>query len=127
MLNKIMLMGRFTKDPELRNTLTGKNVTVFSLACERDFKANGETVTDFLNCVAWGTKGEFIARYFKKGDLICIVGSVQTRKYELEGQQRTSTEINVTDVYFCERKKDSEEKEDVPAFTDFADDDNLPF
>ena len=128
MLNKIVLMGRFTKEPELRATGTGTSVTSFTIACDRDFKGqNGERETDFINCVAWRQTAEFICNYFKKGSMAIVEGSLQTRPYEdAEGKKRTATEVVVNNIYFGESKK-----EEAPTITPdnvlMADDDFLPF
>lgn len=109
MLNKIMIMGRFTKDAELRATASGKNVASFTLAVDRDFKGpNGEKETDFINCVAWQGTAEFISKYFKKGSMAVIEGRLQIRPYETtEGQKRTAAEVVVNNIYFGESKKDT--------------------
>ena len=128
MLNKIVLMGRFTKEPELRATGTGTSVTSFTIACDRDFKGqNGERETDFINCVAWRQTAEFICNYFKKGSMAIVEGSLQTRPYEdAEGKKRTATEVVVNNIYFGESKK-----EEAPTITPdnvlMADDSDLPF
>ena len=130
MLNKIIVMGRMTADPELRSTTSGKNVTSFTLAVERDFKGpNGERETDFINCVAWNNTADFVARYFNKGSMAVVSGRLQTRKYETQdGQKRTATEIIAENVYFGEGKKDTEETfPTLPAEFNAAEDDDLPF
>ena len=109
MLNKIMIMGRFTKDAELRATVSGKNVASFTLAVDRDFKGpNGEKETDFINCVAWQGTAEFISKYFKKGSMAVIEGRLQIRPWETtEGEKRTAAEVVVNNIYFGESKKDT--------------------
>ena len=112
MLNNVTLMGRLTRDPELRNTTTGIAVTSFSLAVERDFKnASGEKETDFIDIVAWRHTAEFVCNYFQKGLLVAVTGAIQTRKYEdKEGNNRKAVEIVANSVYFAEsKKKDSNE------------------
>lgn len=133
MLNKIIVCGRMTADPELRSTPQGKNVTSFTLAVDRDFKQNGEKETDFINCVAWNNTADFVARYFSKGNMAIVSGRLQTRRYETQdGQKRTATEVIAENVYFCEGKKDKEET-GAPLPTGFegveidASDDDLPF
>lgn len=105
-MNKVVLLGRLTKDPEL--TMTPSNVAVckFTIAVNRKFKnANGEYEADFLNCVAWRKTGEFIAQYFAKGQMICADGSVQTRNYtDKEGNKRYITEIIIDGADFCGSK-----------------------
>lgn len=111
MLNKIIVMGRMTADPELRSTASGKNVTSFTLAVDRDFKGqNNEREADFINCVAWNGTADFVTRYFHKGSMAVVAGRLQTRKYETQdGQKRTATEVIAENVYFGEGKKDTEE------------------
>lgn len=131
MLNKVVIMGRFTKDPELRSTGTSTSVTSFSVACDRDFKGqNGEREADFINCVAWKGTAEFISQYFKKGSMAVIEGRLQTRPYDdSEGKKRTATEVIVNNIYFAESKK--EESTYIPNITPetvmSADDGDLPF
>lgn len=130
MLNKSLLMGRFTKDPELRSTGQGTSVASFSLAVDRDFKGqNGERETDFINCVAWRQTAEFICNYFKKGSMAIVEGSLQTRPYEdAEGKKRSATEVIVNNIYFGESKKDEAPAPTItPENILSADDDSLPF
>lgn len=133
MLNKIIVMGRLTADPELRSTTSGKNVTSFTLAADRDFKGqNNERETDFINCVAWQGTADFVTRYFHKGSMAIVAGRLQTRKYETQdGQKRTATEIVAENVYFGEGKKETEESQNAaPPLEGFnvpEDDDGLPF
>lgn len=135
MLNKIVVMGRFTADAELRSTQGGKNVTSFTLAVDRDFKGqNGERETDFINCVAWNGTADFVTRYFKKGSMAIVSGRLHTRKYETQdGQKRTATEIVAENVYFGEAKKNAEETAEsdttpsLPSEFNAEDDDYLPF
>lgn len=132
MLNKVVLMGRFTKDPELRATGTGTSVVSFALAVDRDFKGqNGERETDFINCVAWRNTAEFISRYFKKGSMAALEGSIQTRSWDNnEGKKSFATEVIVNNIYFGESKRDAainEPVSDVPPASSFSDDEDLPF
>ena len=110
MLNKIILMGRLTRDPELRRTGSGTAVTSFSLAVDRDFKSqSGEKETDFIDIVAWRSTAEFVSRYFTKGQLVAVEGQIQTRTWEDKaGQKRKSVEIVASDVYFAEPKRDGQ-------------------
>ena len=104
MLNSISVMGRLTRDPELRRTGSGKPVTSFTLACDRDFKnqQTGEKEVDFLDCVAWGASGENVAKYFRKGQMAMVTGRLQIRQYtDKSGQKRSRAEIVVASVYFC--------------------------
>lgn len=129
MLNKVILMGRFTKDPELRATQQGESVLSFSLAVDRDYKGqNEERKTDFINCVAWRKTAEFISKYFRKGNLATIEGSIETRSWENEeGKKNYATEVKVNNIYFGESKKEaSETGYDAPPVP-MGDDDSLPF
>ena len=103
MLNLVAVMGRLARDPEMRQTATGKNVVSFSIACDRGRKdANGQSQTDWLNVVAWDKTAEFICRYFQKGQLIVIDGRLQSRSYQdKSGQNRTATEIVAQNVNFA--------------------------
>lgn len=108
MLNKVVLMGRFTKDPELRSTPQGVSVCNFRLGVQRNYKTNGSYESDFIDCVAWRNTAEFISKFFKKGNLVCVEGSLQSRSWEQDGQRRTTLEVMVDNTYFVESKKDAE-------------------
>lgn len=103
MINNVVIMGRLTADPELRQTASGTEVTSFSVAVQRDFARQGEErQTDFINCVAWRQSAKFITSYFRKGSMIAITGSLQTRSYEDKtGAKRTATEVVVNNASFC--------------------------
>lgn len=110
MLNKIVVMGRLTRDPELKNTQSGISCTSFSIACDRDFKnkETGEKECDFFNVQAWRQTAEFICKYFSKGRMIVIDGRLQARKYQdKNGNNRTATEIIVDHAYFGDAKQDN--------------------
>ena len=112
MLNKIILMGRLTRDPELRHTQTGTAVASFSLAVDRDFKdkATGDRTTDFIDVVAWRQTGEFVSRYFTKGRMAVVEGRLQIRDWtDKDGNKRTSAEVVADNVYFGDsnRREDS--------------------
>ena len=125
MLNKVILMGRLTRDPELRSTPQGVSTCSFSLAVERNFKNGEERKTDFINCVAWRQTAEFISKYFSKGSLMALEGSIQIRSWDdNEGKKRYATDVVVSQVYFAESKKDAAV---VPEFTNMGEDDDLPF
>lgn len=128
MLNNVILMGRMTADAELKATQGGKYVTSFSIAVERDYSQNGERQADFLNLVAWGKTAEFITNYFGKGDMIAVIGSLQTRNYEdKNGNKRTATEVRVDKASFCGSKTEKK-PENTDGFEPLADDDlDLPF
>lgn len=106
MLNKIVLMGRLTAEPELKRTGSGTAVTSFSIAVDRDFKSrNGEKETDFVNCVAWRGTAEFISKHFHKGSMAVVAGSLQSHQYEKNGDKRTAWEVLVESMYFADSKK----------------------
>lgn len=131
MLNHIVLMGRLTKDPELRRTGSGIAVTSFTLAVDRDFKdQNGEKQTDFIDCVAWRSGAEFVSKYFSKGRMAVVSGSLQIRKWQdKEGNNRYRAEVVADNVYFADSKRDGS---DFPVVGNddanpFEDDEELPF
>lgn len=106
MLNKCVFMGRMTRDPELRSTGSGKSVTSFTIACERDMKdKDGSRATDFIDCVAWGSTAEFAAKYFGKGRMAIIDGRIQVRDWtDKGGKKRKAVEVVADHVYFGESK-----------------------
>lgn len=108
MLNNIVIMGRLTADPILRRTQNGVAVASFTLACERDFAAQGETrETDFIDIVAWRYTAEFVEKYFSKGQMAIVTGRLQIRNWQdKEGNKRRSAEILADHVYFGEAKRD---------------------
>ncbi|MGE4548158.1 MAG: single-stranded DNA-binding protein [Intestinibacillus sp.] len=107
MLNKAILMGRLTRDPELRHTQANMPVCSFSLAIDRDRKGpNGERQTDFIDCVAWSRTAEFVQQWFTKGMMAIVVGRIQSRSWEdKNGGKRVSIEVNCDEVSFGETKK----------------------
>lgn len=108
MLNKAILMGRLTADPELRHTPNNVPVLSFTIAVDRAYSKDGRRETDFLDIVAWRSTAEFIARYFRKGQMIAVTGSVQARIWEdKEGKKRKNIEIIADDAHFTESKKSS--------------------
>ncbi len=109
MLNKIILMGRLTRDPELRRTQNGTAVTSFSLAVDRDFKSqSGEKETDFIDIVAWRGTAEFVSKYFTKGRMAVVEGRLQIRDWtDKEGGKRRSAEVVADNVYFGDSKRDA--------------------
>ncbi len=109
MLNKIILMGRLTRDPELRRTQSGTAVTSFSLAVDRDFKSqSGEKETDFIDIVAWRNTAEFVSKYFTKGRMAIVEGRLQIRDWtDREGGKRRSAEVVADNVYFGDSKRDA--------------------
>ncbi len=105
-MNKAILMGRLTRDPELRTTQSGISVVRFSLAVDRRFKnQSGERESDFVSCVAWRQTAEFIAKYFNKGSKLAIVGSIQTGSYERDGQTVYTTDVVADEAYFVESRR----------------------
>lgn len=144
MLNHITLMGRMTRDPELRYTQSNTAVASFSLAVERDFGSKDDRQTDFIDCVAWRQTGEFISKYFPKGSLIVVSGRLQVREYtDKENKKRRAVEVVVENAYFTSSKNAAggasqtagSNSVNVPSsggstntFTDLGDDDGeLPF
>ena len=144
MLNKIIILGRLTRDPELRTTQSGTPVASFTVAVDRDYAdQSGSRETDFIDCVAWRAGAEFVSKYFRKGQLILVEGRLQSRKWEdRDGNKRTSWEIIADHTYFGESKRsdDSGQRQSyqnpapqaAPAqqqtFTDLpGDDGDLPF
>ena len=112
MLNQIIIMGRLTRDPELRRTQTGTAVTSFSLAVDRDFKSreSGEKATDFIDVVAWRQTAEFVCQYFAKGRMAVVEGRLQIRDWkDKDGNNRRSAEVVADNVYFGDSKRDNAE------------------
>lgn len=108
MLNHVVIMGRLTKDPELRRTNSGKAVASFTLAVDRDFKPEDNS-PDWIECVAWGNTAEFISKYFTKGRMAVAAGRLQTRSWEAkDGGKRKATEVVVENMYFGDSKKETE-------------------
>ncbi len=111
MLNHIVIMGRLTRDPELRRTGSGIAVASFSVAVDRDFggRDGGEKETDFIDCVAWRQTGEFVSKYFTKGSMIVVSGRLQIRSWtDKEGNKRRTAEVVADNVYFGESKRGNE-------------------
>lgn len=140
MLNHISLMGRLTRDPELRRTQNGTAVASFTLAVDRDYKdkTSGERGTDFIDCVAWRQAGEFVSKYFTKGRMAVVEGRLQVRDWtDKDGNKRRSHEVIVDNVYFGDSKKaessegNADERNLPPApqqeYSEADDDGDLPF
>ena len=146
--NKVILVGNMVADPELKKTANGTSVVTFRVAVGRNYSRNGENQTDFFNATAWNQKAEFICRNFPKGKQILIEGQLQNRSWtDNNGQKRTSTEINVSDVTFVGNKTNegtsmhpssqspSENASEIPSYgsspdenyADVSSDDELPF
>ena len=144
MLNCAVIMGRLTADPELRQTPSGVSVTRFTVAVDRGYvKAGEERKADFINVVAWRQTAEFVSRYFQKGSMIAVQGSIQTGSYEKDGVKRYTVEISADNVSFCGSKSEtgtsgapsataptaapSFSNGGIDDFAAMADDDDLPF
>ena len=142
MLNHITIMGRLTKDVELRRTNSGVPVASFTIASDRDFGSNGEKETDFVDVVCWRNTAEFVSKYFSKGRMAVVSGRLQIRSWtDKDGNKRKTAEIVADNVYFGDSKNDSQNQntaytgfaraESVPSNNNFAvideDDGQLPF
>ena len=135
MLNKVILMGRLTADPELKQTTGGVSVVSFSIACDRNFAdKSGNRACDFINIVAWRGTAEFICKYFGKGRMIALEGSIQTRNYEdKQGNKRTAFEVVADQVYFADSKQGAASDQGAPQgfsvgdFEEIDGDGELPF
>ena len=132
MINKAILMGRLTRDPELRHTGSGTPVCSFSVAIDNGYGDNRST--DFINCVAWNKTAEFVDKYFTKGRMIIVIGRIQTRTWEdRDGKKNYVTEVVASEVAFGESKKDAgggsagNAPADSNDFTPIDSDDDLPF
>ena len=130
-MNKVILMGRLTKDPEVRYTNGGKTIGSFSIAVDRRFKSEGQPEADFFTCVTFGKQAEFVEKYLKKGTKILLGGQIQNNNYEKDGVKHYSVQILVDEIEFAESKKTQTEEtsgksEDFMAIPDDAGDD-LPF
>lgn len=108
-MNKVILMGRLTRNVEMCQTPNGVSVARFSIAVNRRFKSEGQPDVDFINCVAWRQTGEFIAKYFQKGSMIAVVGSIQSRSWDgQDGKKQYATEVVIDEAYFTGSKGDTE-------------------
>ena len=137
--NKAILGGRLTSDPEVKTTQSGTPVCSFSIAVNRKGAKDGQQQSDFIACVAWKERAELIGKYFRKGSSICIVGELQTRKWQdNNGNNRSATEVIVNEVCFVDSKSDNQsasktympdvyKNEPKPSFTDMDDDSDIPF
>lgn len=137
-LNKVILGGRLTASPEMKQTPSGVAVTSFSVAVNRRYAKEGEQASDFINAVAWRGTAEFICKYFKKGSSICIVGTIQTRSWtDQSGNKRYATEVVADEAYFVDSKSDASgsgegnavraEAYNAPSFEPVKQDEDLPF
>jgi single-strand DNA-binding protein len=130
-INKVILLGRLVKDPEVRNTQNNTMVCSFSLAVNRRFKQEGQPDADFINIVAWNKTAEFVAKYFAKGQQVAVVGRIQTRNYDdKDGKKVYVTEVVAEEVHFAESKRQDNNTgfEPVEEFTPVAQEgEKLPF
>lgn len=130
-MNKIFLMGRLTKDPEITQSTNGVNKCVFTLAVNRRFlNINGERETDFINCIAWRTNADFMKKHFNKGSQVLLIGSLQVRKYEAnDGTTKIATEVLVDEIEFVGAKPQdtTEDISQKPKMLEAIEDDSLPF
>ena len=135
-MNKVELMGRLTRDPEVRYSQDGNNTCVarYTLAVKRRFMRNGEEDADFIRCIALGKKGEFAEKYLKRGVKIVVVGRLQSGRYDKEGQTHFTTDVVVEEQHFCGSSAAENRAEDSPdnggqGFMDIPDDldDEMPF
>lgn len=121
MLNHITVMGRLTRDPELRRTNSGIAVASFTVAVDRDYSKDGDKQTDFIDCVAWRQTGEFISKYFAKGRMIVATGRLELRDWtDKDGNKRRNAEINVASAYFGDSKKESDNGSYQPPANNYA-------
>lgn len=129
MLNNVVLMGRLTKDPDLRQTPQGVSVATFSLAVDRNYSKGEEKQTDFINIIAWRNTADFVSKYFTKGQLVAVRGRLQTRMWQDQnGQKRYATDVVADEVFFAESKSKTEQTDENPIMEGFSvSDENLPF
>lgn len=129
-MNKIILKGRLTADPELRTTQSGTAVTSFTLAVDREYSKEGQRDADFFRCVAWSKTAEFVDKYFTKGQMMLLDGSMESREYEdKNGNNRIAWEVRVAKVEFCGSKNEKQTTNQDVGYVDeiSVDDDDLPF
>lgn len=132
MLNKIIIMGRLVRDPELRKTQSDISVVSFTVAVDRDYKQGDEKIADFIDCTAWRGTADFIARNFTKGRMICVDGQLQSRKWQdKDGNNRVSWEVQAQSVYFADSKRNDDGQQSKPQTFEELDsgegEDSLPF
>ena len=126
-INKVILGGRLTADPELKQTPNGVAVLSFNLAVNRKYSKEGQQEADFIECQAWRERAEFISRYFRKGSSLCIVGSIQKRSWkDQNGNNRYATEVMVDEAMFVDSKNDSQGTFTAPDDQDYAPSYNTP-
>ena len=126
-MNKVCLIGRITRDPELRYTSSNIPSVRFTLAVNRTFSnQNGEREADFINCIAWRNQAENVKKYVTKGSLVAVEGRIQTGSYEKDGQRIYTTDIVADNVQFLESKNQSQNRQDNVTPSDFANEDSTP-
>ncbi len=128
-MNTICITGRVTQNPELKKTQSGVSVMALSLAVDRDYKVNNEKVTDFIPVILWRKTAEVVSQYTAKGDMLSVVGSLESRKYtDSEGNNRTVWEVKSDKVGFLSKKKQPEQNAQAQQnFTELPNDEDLPF
>lgn len=118
-INNVVLTGRLSRDPEIKQTQSGVSVCNFCIAVDRQYKSGEEKICDFINCVAWRGTADFVSKYFHKGDGIGVTGSIQTRKWVTDGgENRYATEVLCQQVSFLDGKKNAAEAAQTPVETD---------
>ena len=129
MLNRVVLIGRLTKDPDLRYTTSGVPVTRFTLAVNRNFtNSQGEREADFIPITVWRTQAENCAKYLAKGRLVAVSGRIQTGSYDKDRQRHYTTEVVADEVRFLEwGNKQEQGQDDIPGFVPYENDEELPF
>lgn len=139
MINNVTLMGRLVAEPELRTTNSGKTVANFRIAVDRSYSKNGNKEADFITIVCWEGTADFVSKYFSKGSMIALQGSIQTRNYEdNNGNKRTAFEVVAKEVSFCGGKNETNSAQTLPPtqmsvapapadFEEIPDDADLPF
>ena len=128
MFNKSIIQGRLTSDVELKQTHSGKSVCSFTVATERNYTANNESITYFIPCVAWGNTAEFISKHFNKGAKIIVEGLLTSRKFvDKNGNNRTVIELSVEKSYFDGTKEYKAEQPSQQKFEEVAPNEDLPF
>lgn len=129
-MNNICITGRLTSVPEIKKTTSGVSVCSVSIAVDRDYKVNGEKATDFIPCIFWRGTAEFVGKYFSKGDMIAVIGSLESRKYkDKDGNNRIAWEVKADKVNFCGGKKEVSQ-DNTQTFEDVSDElsgEDLPF
>lgn len=129
MLNSVIIQGRLTINPEIKHTQSGKAVTSFSVAVQRNYAAQGEErETDFIKVEAWGKQAEFVSKYFNKGDMIIIEGSIRVDNYtDKDGNKRKDTKVIINNTQFCGSQRNNTQTPNIEADNEQPSEDDLPF